>query len=298
GKVKFVLRDYLGALADYNRAVELRPSSFDVYVARADFKRDIKKYYEAYTDYSKAIELNPSCIEAYYKRGNVASMLNDYKKAFRDISTAMELNANDDKLYANRAQIRVGGFDASSPEGISKIKLAIQDIDTAIMINHFSADHYNQRGNYYFDLNMIDKAIRDFNQAITMDSTNGEFFNNRGLAKMQQEEYKSANTDFTKAIKISPDKEYYYRNRGLTRFNGGKYKSAINDYSKAIELIEGVRNFPDDKSVKFKLTNAYLVRGLAYIAIKNGLEACRDFFKAAELGERRANNYINRYCTK
>lgn len=58
GNSKLQLKDYIGAIADYSKAIELKPDNADAYYNRGNSKILLKDYNGAITDYSKAIELN------------------------------------------------------------------------------------------------------------------------------------------------------------------------------------------------------------------------------------------------
>ena len=285
----------LQEVSHFDKAVELRPQSFDVYIARADFNTAIKKLNEAYEDYTRALDLNPGSTEIYTKRAQVAHLLRDFNSGIQDLDSAISITPADHKLYAMRAHIKSNAYDSRSDTGVEWGTAAIVDLDTALSIDPLNADYYDQRGVIKFELGRNLDAMADFNRAIELNPKNPETFNNRGLVKMKIEDYKSANSDFGKAIELSPDKEYYFRNRGLTRFNAGKHKMAITDYTRAIQLIISQGEVPAD-GVNFKLTNAHLIRGMSYVAIKNNFAGCKDFYRAAELGETKAKNYLRRYC--
>ena len=72
------LGDYQGAIADYDRALELNPQFAQAYYNRGNAKRTLKDYQGAIADYDKAIELNPRFAQAYYNRGVAKSDLGNY----------------------------------------------------------------------------------------------------------------------------------------------------------------------------------------------------------------------------
>ena len=90
------LNDASGALADYNKAVELNPEYIEAYVARASLKQsNLNDLSGALADYSKAIELNPKDGMNYYRRGllkmqkikDTTGAIGDFRQAasiFRD----------------------------------------------------------------------------------------------------------------------------------------------------------------------------------------------------------------------
>ena len=92
GKAKFDEGDYRGAIADYDRAIELKPDYADAYYNRRISKSALGDYYGAIADYSRAIELKPDFAEAYYNRANAKSELGDYEGAKADRKRAIELD--------------------------------------------------------------------------------------------------------------------------------------------------------------------------------------------------------------
>lgn len=59
GSAKDDLKDYEGAIADYDKALELDPQDTGAYFARGNAKYNLKDYAGAITDYDKAIKLAP-----------------------------------------------------------------------------------------------------------------------------------------------------------------------------------------------------------------------------------------------
>jgi tetratricopeptide (TPR) repeat protein len=61
------------------------------YFSRGNFKILIKDYNGAVEDFNNAIELRPSFWEAYFRRGNVFSLLKSDLKAVSDFEKAIRL---------------------------------------------------------------------------------------------------------------------------------------------------------------------------------------------------------------
>ena len=88
---KVDLGDYRGAIADYNKAIELNPNDADAYVNRGVAKHHLEDYRGAIADYSKAIELNPNVAVAYYNRGVAKEILGQKDEGCMDYRKAGEL---------------------------------------------------------------------------------------------------------------------------------------------------------------------------------------------------------------
>ena len=69
GLEKYDKKDYQGAIADFDKAIEINPKYADAYNNRGNAKNQLKQYQEAIADYNKAIELNPKNVQAYNNRG-------------------------------------------------------------------------------------------------------------------------------------------------------------------------------------------------------------------------------------
>ncbi len=84
-------RDYSGAIADYNKAIEINPRYAEAYNNRGLAKHKLKDYDGAISDFSKAIEINPRYGDAYTNRGLAKDKLGDKKGATVDYNKAVEI---------------------------------------------------------------------------------------------------------------------------------------------------------------------------------------------------------------
>jgi tetratricopeptide (TPR) repeat protein len=91
GNVKAQEGDMGGAMADYTKAIELKPDYAKAYSNRGLVKRGKGDMDGALADFNKAIELNPSLAQPYYNRGNVKAENNDLNGAIADYTKTIEL---------------------------------------------------------------------------------------------------------------------------------------------------------------------------------------------------------------
>ena len=100
GAAKENLRDYMGALSDYSKAVELNPIRSDSYRKRGKLKGILKDYKGAISDFSKAIKCHfmprtyTYIARIYYDRGVMKLKLGNNDEACIDFYKADELGNN------------------------------------------------------------------------------------------------------------------------------------------------------------------------------------------------------------
>src|ERR1019366_198984 len=88
-----------GAIADYNRAIELDPRVVIGYNNRGTAKSAKGDLDGAIADYNRAIELDPRFVIGYLNRGNAKTQKGDLDWASADYSSALELDPRDADSY-------------------------------------------------------------------------------------------------------------------------------------------------------------------------------------------------------
>src|SRR2546429_378472 len=88
GKAKFWRGDTNGAMAEFNRVIELDPKYIDAYPNRAFLRQARGDLEGAIADYDKAIAANPTYVEAFSNRGLVKRIQGDLDSALADVTTS------------------------------------------------------------------------------------------------------------------------------------------------------------------------------------------------------------------
>ena len=99
GIAKFQRGDFAGAIADYDRAIELDPKFVDAYNERAGVKEIGGDLIGALADCSRAIEINPNYSLAYSHRACIYYELRDFRAAAHDFRHTSEINPQADPAH-------------------------------------------------------------------------------------------------------------------------------------------------------------------------------------------------------
>lgn len=95
GLARDKVKDYSGAIENYNKAIELNPKFTLAYYNRGMARAFLKNFDGALSDYNKAIELNPKYPVAFYNRGIAKYYLGNSEGACRDWKRASELGVDE-----------------------------------------------------------------------------------------------------------------------------------------------------------------------------------------------------------
>ena len=96
--------DFDRALADYTKAIDLRPLYADAYYNRAlvyDMHKNERE--KAIYDFTKAVQLKPRFGDAYFGRGAAYAKSEKYDSAIADYDRAIEMLPQNADIYYNRA---------------------------------------------------------------------------------------------------------------------------------------------------------------------------------------------------
>ena len=181
----------MGAILDYDQAIQINPSYDLAYNGRAAVKQKLaeegdqegrgkivskslesketpkeaykaveekrkKTLSEALSDLDTAISLNPAFEMAYYNRGDVKLSLGDVSGAIIDLTESIRLNPRSVDSYRRRSL-------AYSYSGDSQGQ--IKDISKVMEFVPNYADAYFERGKAYQSTGDRDKAVSDFQKA-------------------------------------------------------------------------------------------------------------------------------------
>lgn len=101
GILRTQLRDYAGALSDFDRSLELSPDFTPALLGRA-FVEETLKLPSAFSDYDHVLRINPRLIYAWFNKGNIYYANDDYTSALESYNRAIEIDPEFGEAYYNR----------------------------------------------------------------------------------------------------------------------------------------------------------------------------------------------------
>ncbi|MBN3910667.1 MAG: tetratricopeptide repeat protein [Nostoc sp. NMS1] len=267
GLIYLKLKEYDKVVANFNRAIELKPNNPNYYLARGDFYEIRKENQKAFADYNQAIKLQPTNPELYINRAVAYQVFGDNKKVMADFNQAIKLDRKRAKSYIARAQ---------AYQEFGDNKRAMADFTQAIELNPNNPELYITRAQAYEKLGDHEKAMADFNQAIKLDPDPWNYIT-RAQAYEELGDHEKAMADFNKAIKLDPKNPELYIMRATYEKDNER---VIADYNKAIEIDP--KNPKVIYSIPF-IARSYIKRGDAYWESKDYQKALPDYIKAIEI---------------
>jgi len=98
------LKDYKGALEDYDKALQIASADYGILFRRGIAKIKINDFQGAIKDFTSAINLGSDEPSGYYARGLCHSQLKLYEEAISDYSKALERGINEIIVFYHRAK--------------------------------------------------------------------------------------------------------------------------------------------------------------------------------------------------
>jgi tetratricopeptide (TPR) repeat protein len=234
--------DYDRAIADYDRSIEIDPTSPKTFDLRGNAYRDRHDEDHAIVDYDQAIKLDPNDAVSFRDRGLVYRAKHDYDRALADYNEALRI----DPGYRDAINERGMTYDNKGD-----YDRAIADFSEAIRIDPTFAQAFVNRGIIYGIKGNLDRAKSDYDAGIALKPDQAHYYNNRAFVWMKKGDFEQAFSDVEHGLRLAPHAAYLINMRGEIWRAKGDLDHAIADYTLALARQRG-----------FAL--AYVNRGVAY----------------------------------
>ena len=165
GSAKFQLKDYRGAVADFTKAIELKPEYVEAFYSRAICESKLGKTEKALADFNKVTELNPEHKNAVFNRAYyIKQQAGNYKSAIKDYNRFLELNRDGENAftYNNLGYCKFMLHDTLG---------ALKDVMTSIRLDSTNSLAYKNRAEVYLSMDSLTKACKDLEKSLKLGFT-------------------------------------------------------------------------------------------------------------------------------
>ncbi len=156
GRELYEKREFMEALLNINKALEMDPNHSPAYFLRGNIKDNFEDRHGAMKDYNLAIEKNAKFADAFFARGNVKMKLQDYYGAISDFTSCINMNENNIEAYFNRGRAK---------QFLQAYEDAINDCSKIIQINPKNVDAYFMRGILRIEFGDVKNGCLDLSKA-------------------------------------------------------------------------------------------------------------------------------------
>lgn len=230
GNEKLANRDYDGAMADYDCALQIDPNYSTAIINRGNVFRSLGNYDQAIVEYNKALDLDRDNQRAYYRRGFAYFSKGDMQNALADYNHSIELEPVNPDAFNERGRVylRLKQYQDSINDFTQSLQLGYRDPYIS----------YYNRGTAYLQMKDYAKAEEDLTLTLSLNPDYAVAYNNRGNIYYAQGDYQRAIEDYDRSIELRGDQEGHlpYFNRALAYSNLGDYNQAVADFSDAIRI--------------------------------------------------------------
>jgi len=206
----------------------------------------------------------------------IKSSSGKYQDALKDLDRIITLDPGNDrylKLLAS-CQIATSNFAGASSTYSKLIAMEIPD-----------AGLYLQRAESYRKTGELGKCMNDIEKFLLISPMDKKGLGMAGRVTAASGDNLKALRFFSENLRLHPNDPECYNDRANAYFLSKSWNWAINDYTMSLDLN------PDNPEV-------WLNKGIALINTGKPEDACHDFRKSLDLGNKKAAEYISRYCIK
>ncbi len=235
---------------------------------------------KALAEAQKAYEINP--LPAYqHQQAQIIYSKGNYQKAYDMFLALTKTNLRSGELFYEAAQAKAQ-LKANQAEILSLLDSAVAACPQPL--TPIAAPFVLARGAAYDQAGDYKKAIMDYNRydTLMLGRANHEFYYTRFNCNVKLRRYQQALNDIAHAAVLNRQEPTYLAEMASLQLK----VNYIDDALKTAELcIEVAPNYPD----------IYLIKGLALIQKKQKKLGIEAFEKAKQLGDKRAQDYIDKY---
>jgi tetratricopeptide (TPR) repeat protein len=226
------------ALANYDRALTLRPDHAEALCNRGNVLADLKRFAEALASYDKALRFEPGLTEAHYNRGLLLKGLKRFDDALASLERALAISPDLAQAHNTRGNVLYE---------LDRRAEAVASYDKALAVRPDFGEALNNRGVALYRSRQFAEALASCEEAIAVRPGYAEAFNNRGVVLKELRRIDDALASYGKAQQLAPDYADAYWNEALLRLLIGDFAAGLAKYEwrwRRASFTSPLRNFP------------------------------------------------------
>jgi protein O-mannosyl-transferase len=215
------------AITQYQRALDIRPSSAQVNYNLGNSLAKIGQMESAIAHYQKALGLMPDHAKAHNNLGIALQGRGQIDAAIAHYQRALEIKPDFADAHYNLGAALAG-------KGL--VEPAIAQYRKALEIRPDHAKAHNNLGIALEGSGQVDAAIVHYRKALEIKPDFAEAHNNLGIALEGSGQVDAAIIHYRKALEIRPDYIDAHYNLGIVLANQGQLEAAIPHFKRVLEL--------------------------------------------------------------
>ncbi|MCC6837433.1 MAG: OmpA family protein [Bacteroidia bacterium] len=272
------IKEYDKAIADYEKALSVRPKDTKVAIRCADLLIQKQDHFKALVVINNALTHEKLNIDLLERKTWCQIKMKNFQDAVVTVETALAENQYNHKLryYRGLAKDSLKDYATACNEYGRAINLMKQIKPNDVKPQAHFKPYYSNNGKAQYNNAAFDESIKNYTIASTLDAAdsvepkNYQIFYERSFAYLAKNDFTNAIGDLNKAIVMEPNDKKLFLQRGKVYLSTSQYQSAINDFTKNIQL--------DEKSA-----DALKLRGKCYMELSDYKNAINDFKKLTTL---------------
>ncbi len=253
--------DFEGAIASYDKALEIKPDQHESWNNRGSALYDLGRLEDAIASYDKALEFKPDLHEAWFGRSNILRKLGRLEDEIASYDKALEIKPDQHEAWNNRGSALVN---------LGKVEDAIFSYDKALEIKPDFHLSWTNRGIALGNLGRLEEAIFSYDKALEIKPEQHQVWFDRGVQLGNLGRLEEAIASFDKALEFKPDDHKAWSSRSIAVSNTSKHNELV------YEILQA--KFPKSPPVtRTLLTHNLTQRGYEgeILTLKAGLEYCQ-----------------------
>jgi tetratricopeptide (TPR) repeat protein len=218
----------------------------------------------------------PFSFETGYARALISFAEKKYSESLKDLSSMLDMEPENPKCLSllSMVQEATGNSAGASSTYSRLLETGVPDADLLML----RAESYRKTGETV-------KALDDVKRYLYLYPGNKNALSLAGKLESVAGDNIKALAYFSENLRLHPNDAECYIDRANSYFISRSWDLAIKDYSMSLDLQPGN-------------SDAWLNKGIANLNSGRKTDACYDFMKSFNLGNKKATDYIGRYCIK